>query len=238
MRSIFRRLVNYDDPTSYGSKLRARRARHLLSMIEAIHAAKGRCVILDVGGTVAYWRIVPMDQLRRLGVRVNLLNLKAVPVPDDKSDVFASVAGDACDLSAWRDGSVDLVHSNSVIEHVGAWSAMDQMAREVRRVGRAYYLQTPYFWFPIEPHYFAPFLHWMPMSWRIRIAMRFSLGSWPRARDIAEATRAQQAAVLLDHAQFRHLFPDGKILKERWFGMCKSLIAVRAPAAVDEPAEV
>lgn len=225
---MFRRLVNYDDPTSYGSRLRERRARCLVAMIETIHASQGRCEILDVGGTVAYWRIVPIDQLRRLGVCVTLLNLHAAPVPDDQSDVFVSVAGDACDLGAWGDNSVDLVHSNSVIEHVGPWSAMERMAREVRRVARAYYLQTPYFWFPIEPHYFAPFLHWLPMSWRIRIAMRFALGSWPRARDVAEATRAQQAAVLLDQTQFRHLFPDAEIVKERWLGLIKSLTAIRS----------
>jgi hypothetical protein len=203
-------------------------------LIAGIHAARGRCDILDVGGTTAYWRIVPTDELRRLKVKICLLNLTAVPVPDTLADVFTSVDGDACDLSRYPTGHFDIVHSNSVIEHVGAWRAMERMAQEVRRVGRAYYLQTPYFWFPIEPHYFAPFLHWLPMSWRVKIAMRTALGSWPQAHDVGEATRAQQAAVLLDLAQFRQLFDDATIVKERWFGLIKSLIAIRQAHRVED----
>ena len=150
MRSLFRRLVNYNDPNSYASRLRARRVRRLLNLIEATHAERGQCAILDVGGTVAYWRIVPAEELRRFGVHIHLLNLAAVPVPESVSDIFTSMAGDGCNLANTADHSYDIVHSNSVIEHVGAWAAMERMANEVRRVGRTYYLQTPYFWFPIE----------------------------------------------------------------------------------------
>jgi hypothetical protein len=35
-------------------------------------------------------------------------------------------------------------------------------ARETVQVGRSYYLQTPNFWFPLEPHYGVPFIHWLP----------------------------------------------------------------------------
>ena len=67
--------------------------------------------------------------------------------------------GDACDLAGYPDRSVDLVHSNSVIEHVGGWPRMAAMAGELMRVARAGWVQTPAWEFPIEPHFHAPLVH-------------------------------------------------------------------------------
>jgi hypothetical protein len=61
-------------------------------------------------------------------------------------------------MPQYRDKEFDIAFSNSVIEHVGNDLRIRQMADEVRRVGRNY-LQTPNYYFPLEPHFFFPFFH-------------------------------------------------------------------------------
>jgi hypothetical protein len=221
-----RKLVNYNDPDSFASRLRQKRAHHLEEVVSAITKTQGSCRILDVGGTHAYWKIFPESWFVEFNVNITLLNLDAVAIPDECRNHFSSVAGDACNLADYADGEFDLVHSNSVIEHVGSWERMSAMAKESRRVGRNIYMQTPYFWFPIEPHFLTPFVHWFPMSVRTWLACKIAMGNWPRAASLDEAIRAQQSAVLLDKRMAKSLFPEANILFERFFGLPKSLIAV------------
>lgn len=62
--------------------------------------------------------------------------------------------------------------------------------------------------------------------------MRMLLGNWPRARSVDEAVRAQQAAQLLDATMMQALFPDAELHRERWFGLTKSLMAIRRARSV------
>jgi hypothetical protein len=110
---------------------------------------------------------------------------------------------------------------NSVIEHVGRWDDMAAFANEVRRPAPRYFVQTPYFWFPTEPHARTLFLHWMPESWRYRILVQRTLVC------VGEAMKWIQMAVLLDKRQLKHLFPDARTVAERFFGLTKSLYAIR-----------
>ncbi len=225
--AFFSRLVDYKNPQSFASRLRAKRARHVVGMIDEICRKKGFCTILDVGGTVAYWNIVSHAWLREHKVKIILLNLQAASVQTELADVFESVGGNACAMPEFPDQSFDIVHSNSVIEHVGLWRDMKAMSAEVQRIGKSYYLQTPNFWFPIEPHYFFPVIHWLPMPWRVALAMRWSLGSWPKAKTVSEAVTAQQAAILLSAKMLRSLFPDAQFVRERFLGLTKSLIVLK-----------
>jgi len=137
------------------------------------------------------------------------------------------IQGDACNLDKIADNHYDIAFSNSVIEHVGMWSDMKAMAREVRRVSRRYLVQTPYYWFPIEPHARAPFLHWLPEPLAYRIVMNFKCGFWTKAQTVDDAVSTVQSARLLDRRQFQALFPDAEMRLERFIGLTKSLIAVR-----------
>jgi hypothetical protein len=92
---------------------------------------------------------------------------------------------------------------------------------------KRYILQTPYFWFPIEPHARTPLLHWIPESWAYRIVMARKCGFWSKAETIDQAMRTVQSAKMLDGRQLAVLFPDGKIEREKFLGVTKALMAIR-----------
>lgn len=228
-RRLARGIGNYEDDKSLGSKLRRQRLAPLLSMIDDVYAARGAVSIIDVGGTEAYWNIVPEEYLEQRNVSITIVNLPGKPQPEDHGP-FSFVEGDGCDLSGYESGSFDLAHSNSVLEHVGDDAAMQRFAREVARVAAGYFVQTPNFWFPIEPHSMTPLLHWLPRPARIALVSRFELGYWSKAKSREHAERIVDSARLVRRRQMRALFPDADILTERLFGLPKSFVAVRRPA--------
>jgi len=219
--------IDYSNPRSIGSRLRARRFRHLATLIASARGRKKQVRILDIGGTREYWRIVSDTELAALGLSITVVNL-----PSDAQGVtdaiFSFAVADGCDLARFADNSFDIVHSNSVIEHVGDWTRMSAFAREVRRLAPAYYVQTPNFWFPIEPHYMRPFLHWIPEPARARLLTLTAIGQYPRARSMDEAMRLAEGNRLLSRAMMASLFPDARIITERFALLPKSLMAIRA----------
>jgi SAM-dependent methyltransferase len=125
------------------------------------------------------------------------------------------VQADATRRLPFDDGAFDLAYSSSVIEHL-APADRPAFAREVGRVARGFFVQTPAWSFPIEPHALLPFAHWLPAKvrrpyWRLGTA-----GSW---EDIA----------LLRRAELAKLFGE-PIHAERFGGLVKSWIALRPVA--------
>ena len=213
------------NPHSLANRFRRARARKVMAAI-ARASREGRCRVLDLGGEPDYWALFDREALAAAGAHVTVVNPEPQAISDDP--LFTFVQGDACDLSGFADASFDLVHSNSVIEHVGDWARMEAFAREVRRLAPAYYVQTPYQWFPIEPHFSSPFFHWRSEGARARRLMAKTHGFMERPpSDMGEAMRAVQSARLLDKGQFRFLFPDSRPEDERVGPLTKSLIAIR-----------
>src|SRR5438067_8510363 len=113
----------------------------------------GSCrTIVDIGGDHNLWDIIG----RKEGVIV--VNVWA---PDDHGDDIPYVLADGKKLP-FADKSVDLAFSNSAIEHVGSFEDQAELAKEMLRVGKCVYCQTPCRIFPIDPHLSAFFLHWLP----------------------------------------------------------------------------
>lgn len=202
-------------------RFRRRRMREFMSEFEPGPGMR----VLDVGGTASMWK------LAQRGAQVILLNMPREAEAFEPG--FWTVAGDACALP-FRDHSVDVVFSNSVIEHVGSQERQQQFAAEVRRVGRSYWVQTPNRWFPVEAHLLMPFVHWLPRRWQAAMVRRFSI--WELVEHPSEDRRTfyiehyLQDVRLLDAGALARLFPDAEIRRERFLGWTKSLIAVKSRA--------
>jgi hypothetical protein len=203
---------------------RLKRARIFGQMIDRVIAEKGSATVLDIGGTLKYWQALP-SLWRNRPVQITITNLIG---RQGGNDQIRFAVGDARNLVEFSDTAFDVVHSNSVIEHVGHWDDQTRMASEVRRLGRCYYLQTPNVYFPIEPHYKLPALHWLPESWRAE-GLRHIKGQLPPNATFDQAMRRVQGINLLTAHQLRSLFPDARIIRERILGITKSLIAINAP---------
>ena len=149
----------------------------------------------------------------------NVTGLDADEQPDYPGRRF--VRGDATRLP-FDTGEFDIAYSNSLVEHLAPGDRKD-FAREVRRVARRYWIQTPNKHFPVEPHVLLPAYHWLPKPAQKRL--------WRLGRLESD----YEPIHLLDEEELRGLFPDATILRERFGGLTKSLIAV-GPAGSLTPA--
>lgn len=175
--------------------------------------------ILDLGGKEPYWS--------RLGVEddseyaVTLLNLEEVPTT---LPGFRSMAGDATDLSSIDLTEFDILHSNSTIEHLFTWESQRKMAAEIVESGLPYWVQTPNYWFPIEPHFHWLGWQWYPRWMRIAMLRRVRCGFRGPVPDRDEAARHVDEVRLLSAREMRSLFPNATLYSERIGPLTKSLV--------------
>jgi SAM-dependent methyltransferase len=141
---------------------------------------------------------------------------------------------------SFPDRSFDIIFCSSVIEHVTipkeeVWTELsgkrfgsrslvrqEEFAREIRRVGIGYWVQTPNLFFPLESHSWLPFVGWLPRPAQVRV-LRSSNRWWVK--------RTKPDWHLLRRREMARLFPDAAIVSERWCGLTKSLIAVKGTRA-------
>lgn len=195
-------------------------------MVETIFKKRGSVSIVDLGGTENYWKIVSKQYFIDHNVTITIVNLPGTERAEDHG-IFKFLEADACSLTGFADKSIDIAHSNSVVEHVGDWKRMVQFAEELSRVADYYFVQTPNYWFPIEPHCMTPFFHWLPKPTRVWLVSHFQLGHWRKANSTAEAVRTVEGARLLDRSMLQALFGDSTVSTERFYSLPKSLIAIR-----------
>ena len=219
-------VMNFLDPRfgqSLNQKFREKRFRFFTGLVERVQL--GRPLrILDIGGTESYWE--RMGYLSRSDAQITLLNLGETMTG---SSNVKSVQGDACDLSRYRDGEFDVVFSNSVIEHLFSKENQRMMACEAMRVGRHYFIQTPNRYFPIEPHWMFPCFQFLPFRVRVLLTSQLSLGHFKKASSRDAAVRRVNEVRLLNEMEMKSLFPDGKVYRELFLGLTKSITMYRFP---------
>lgn len=215
---MLRRLANGWRPGSPAARLRQKRFALFLRLLETLPAP---VVLLDIGGQEAFWKVVGVEHPKLRSI--TLLNLWVEPVTLPKLE---SIQGDARDLSRYSDQSVDVIFSNSVIEHVGGLRDQKRMADEIRRVAKVYFVQTPNRYFPLEPHFLVPFFQFLPQCFRAQLHHRLTLGWWKRQPDYFEAKAEVESIRLLSFSEFQSLFPEARIYGERVARLTKSFIAI------------
>jgi len=206
------------DPNSLANRLRSRR----FALFESLVSSLPKSIrILDIGGTNEFWENRGWGN--RTDVQVVTLNLRVEPKLFSNIE---SVVGDATDLGRFQDASFDIAFSNSVIEHLFTFDNQRRMANEVRRVGKAYWVQTPNFWFPVEPHFHVLGWQWMPFGIRVSLIRRWKCGWRGPCADLEQARRLVREVRLMTDAELRQAFPDADLVPERFAGLVKSWIVI------------
>jgi SAM-dependent methyltransferase len=178
---------------------RARQRRH--ERFFALTGAHGQARVLDVGcGQLG---------LRALEPGLDITGLDIAECPGYPGPF---VRADAAEGLPFQSGSFDLVYCSSVIEHVPR-ARREAFAAELRRVGRGWFVQTPAWSFPIEPHALLPLAHWLPASVRRPYWRLGATGKWEQIE-------------LLRRGELERLF--GPAQAERVGGLAKSWVCVRA----------
>jgi SAM-dependent methyltransferase len=184
--------------SALASRARARRHRRF----RALTGAGADTRILDVGCGALGLRALEPD-----------LDITGVDLVDRPGYPGPFVRADATDRLPFDDDSFDLAYSSSVIEHVPP-ERRAAFVRELRRVAKGWWVQTPAYSFPVEPHALLPFAHWLPPRlrrpyWRLGVAGEYE--------DIA----------LLRRRELEELLPGGQVVAERAGPLAKSWISVR-----------
>jgi hypothetical protein len=207
----------------YAQIFKVWRSKRMELFIQRLRPQPGE-TLLDVGGYPAIWTAQPPRVARIDTINPHVVAGDGASHPDHH---IRALEGDGCALP-FPDQSYDIVFSNSVIEHVGTWERQQRFAQEARRVGRRLWVQTPAFACPIEPHYLAPAVHWLPLGLRRFVVKWLTPRAWltgPGSRELDEMVNTTR---LLTYREMRQLFPDCEIHVERMLGcLPKSYIAIR-----------
>lgn len=130
--------------------------------------------------------------------------------------------GDACALP-WEDKYFDIVYSNAVIEHLGSFERQKQLASEIMRVGKRWFVATPNRWYPFEFHMRLPFVTWLPRNvhtWFGQII------SYNHVKKKYMAGIRRDDLRLMTGRELKQCFPTGQIIKLRITLIAETLIAV------------
>jgi SAM-dependent methyltransferase len=140
----------------------------------------------------------------------------------------------------FTDKFFDIVYCSSVIEHTtvvksdvwnwtdgkefktASWNRQKSFAKEVIRLGKQYFVQTPSKTFPIESHTWLPFVGYLPREYFLPI---LKVSNWYWIKQSAPDFN------LLGETEMRGLFPEAKIVSEKKYGLTKSVMAIKTDYA-------
>ncbi|MBS1518260.1 MAG: class I SAM-dependent methyltransferase [Bacteroidetes bacterium] len=216
-REYFLKNADQNNINSISYRLRNKRKEIFLEFISKFERPVR---ILDLGGSGYFWKnlnLVNLDDLRILLVNTEFQDV-------EKYSNIEFINKDVRDLSAYGDKEFDLVHSNSLIEHLGKKEEQKKLAEEIQRIGRHYFIQTPNYYFPVEPHFMFPFFQFLPLKSRAGLLMKHNLGWFEKKENISEAEELAKSIRLLKKSELKEFFSGAEIYSEKYFLFTKSFI--------------
>lgn len=219
MSTVLQRIYDHRRHDSLAAELRKKRLALFKSLLTSVPSS---LKILDVGGTAAFW------QQTELLEKENNLEITVININKERNKLeypnIQYMVGDARNMKQFNDKEFDIVFSNSVIEHVGDYKSQKQMANEIMRVGKRYFVQTPNFYFPVEPHFVFPLFQFLPLDLRAWLLNHFNLGWTKKINDKQKVMEKVAEIRLLKKSEMIALFPNANFFEEKIFGLTKSLI--------------
>ena len=213
-----RRFADVHRQDSYSNRNRTRRFARFESLLSEIEKPVR---ILDIGGTNNFW-----EQRGYAGRDDTMIVTANISGEDQVHRNITPVDMDASQIE-FPDDSFDIVFSNSVIEHLRTRDAQEAMAAEVRRLAPRYWVQTPNYWFPVEPHFLTPGWQYLPEGVRVWLLRRWRFGWRGPCSDADEARHLVSEVRLLRRREMTWMFPEAELVTERFGSLAKSFVAVR-----------
>lgn len=217
---------------TYSAHARARRA----ALFRSSFRIDANTRILDLGSETGAAIHAVLQGTDASPANVYIADISATQIREGASRFgYQPVVIDESGRLPFSDGFFDIVYCSSVIEHVTVpkdevWKVKSgsefrrrarqrqrRFANEIRRLGRQYYVQTPYRHFPLESHSWLPFVAWLPRRLQIPL-LRLAGKVWIK--------RTTPDWHLLNRQEMVELFPEADIKIERSLGMTKSLMAI------------
>ena len=156
------------------------------------------------------------------GLGAVCVNIAAEPAEPVAAWIRADQA-DACDLPERISSErYDLVFSNSVIEHVGGHAQRMRFAEAIHKISNRHWVQTPYRYFPVEPHWLFPGLQFMPLALRARL-LRHSASGAHQGREASMTHCSVNGGQAHQPHRDAFLFPGLRRPRGAWTGTCKVL---------------
>jgi hypothetical protein len=214
IRNRFHRQFLSASGDSWASNLRDKRNREFIRRFPDLSMMN----VIDLGGTVQWWINFP--------VRPHTVKVVNLEIEETHTSGITTHRGDACSVDVDELGSFDLVFSNSLIEHVGGADRRLALSQVVRKLANKWWIQTPYRYFPIEPHWVFPGQQWLPLAARARIARHWHFGHM-QSDSYHQAVSDCLNTELISKTEMSFLFNDSEIWPEKFMGLTKSLVAIR-----------
>lgn len=210
--------ANQTNENSVSSKQRKKRFEYFKEYCSKL---KKPLKIIDIGGSDYYWKSLGFNGDENF-------NIDIINIEDQMTESFKNISfikKDVRDLGFIKDKEYDLVFSNSMIEHLRSFEEQKKLAKEIRRVGKNYFIQTPNYYFPVEPHFLLPFFQFLSDDMKTKLVNKFDLGWFKKQTDIVKAKELATSVNLLKEKDLKKLFPDCKIYREKYLLLNKSFIA-------------